>query len=77
MKQVLPAGPLMSLADIAEMHRCTERHARDIIVKLPGFPEVAPSSTPRNRLWLRSEVQEFIYRRPAPAQIPQPARKAA
>ena len=31
------------------------RHARDVIVKLPQFPDEAPTSTPRNRLWLRSD----------------------
>jgi hypothetical protein len=56
---------LMTLADIAEMHHCSARHARDVIVKLPGFPCEAPTSTPRNRLWLRSEVRSFVCRRPA------------
>lgn len=55
----------MTLADIAEMHRCGLRHARDVIVKLPGFPNEAPTSTPRNRLWLRAEVRAFIHRKPA------------
>lgn len=56
---------LMTLADIAEMHRCSMRHARDVIVRLPGFPTEAPTSTPRNRLWLRSEVRAFVHRKPA------------
>lgn len=30
---------LMTLADIAEMHHCSMRHARDVLVKLAGFPE--------------------------------------
>lgn len=55
---------LMTLADIAEMHHCTQRHARDVIVKLPGFPEEAPTSTPRKRLWVRSEIRAFIHRDP-------------
>jgi hypothetical protein len=54
---------LMTLSDIAEMHRCSQRHARDVLVKIPGFPEEAPTSTPRNRLWLRSEILAFIHRR--------------
>lgn len=54
---------LMTLDDIAQMHHCSMRHARDVLVKLPGFPEEAPTSTPRNRLWLRSEIQDFIHRR--------------
>lgn len=59
---------LMTLADIAALHQCSERHARDVLVKLPGFPPAAPSSTPRKRRWLRSEVRAFLRRKPA--QIP-------
>lgn len=53
---------LMTLAEIAEMAHCGHRHARDVLVRLPGFPDEAPLSTPRNRLWLRSEVRTFVYR---------------
>ncbi len=60
---------LLTLTDIAEMHRCSLRHARDVLVKLPGFPPEAPTSTPRNRLWLRAEVRAYIHRKPA--KIPQ------
>jgi len=56
---------LLTLKDIAEMHRCSVRHARDIIVRLPQFPCEAPTSTPRNKLWLRSEVRAYIHRKPA------------
>lgn len=56
---------LMTLDDIAAMNKCSTRHARDVLVKLPGFPSEAPTSTPRNRLWLRSEVRAFIHRKPA------------
>jgi hypothetical protein len=62
---------LMTLEDIAQMHHCSMRHTRDVLVKLPGFPEEAPTSTPRNRLWLRSEVRAFIHRKPGKlARIP-------
>lgn len=68
----------MTLAEIAEMHHCGQRHARDVLVKLPGFPAEAPTSTPRNRLWLRSEVRAFVHRKPArPAQISHIGLKAA
>lgn len=53
---------LMRLEDIAAMHYCSLRHARDVLVKLVGFPTEAPTSTPRNRLWLRSEVLAYIHR---------------
>lgn len=66
---------LLTLQDIAAMHRCSLRHARDVIVRLPQFPEEAPTSTPRNRLWLRSEVRSFIHRKPA--RIPHMASQAA
>jgi hypothetical protein len=56
---------LLTLADIAEMNKCSVRHARDVIVKLPGFPDEAPTSTQRNRLWLRAEVRAFVHRKPA------------
>jgi len=66
---------LMTLEDIAAMNRCSTRHARDVLVKLAGFPAEAPTSTPRNRLWLRTEVRAFIHRKPA--QIPQKRLQAA
>lgn len=56
---------LLTLREIAEMHHCTLRHARDVIVRKPGFPPEAPTSTPRNRLWLRSEVRDFLHRKSA------------
>jgi hypothetical protein len=66
---------LLTLNDSAEMNHCSVRHARDVLVKLPGFPPEAPTSTPRNRLWLRSEVKAFIHRKPA--QIPHMRLRAA
>jgi hypothetical protein len=53
------------LQDISDLFRCSVRHARDVIVKSPNFPAEAPGSTPRNRLWLRSEVKAYIHRKPA------------
>lgn len=53
---------LMTLDDIAEMHKCERRHARDVIVKLPGFPPEAPTSRPKHRLWVRAEVVHFVTR---------------
>ncbi|WP_157900131.1 hypothetical protein [Rhodoferax koreensis] len=69
---------LMTLQEIADFARCSQRHARDVIVKLPGFPAEAPLSTPRNRLWLRNEVRAYVQRKPAKlAQIPQIRLQAA
>jgi hypothetical protein len=66
---------LLTLDDIAKMNKCTVRHARDVLVKLPGFPDEAPTSTPRNRLWLAAEVRAFIHRKPA--RIPHAPLRAA
>jgi hypothetical protein len=66
---------LMTLEDIAQMNHCSLRHARDVLVKIPGFPAEAPTSTPRNRLWLRTEVRAFVHRKPA--RIPHMSLRAA
>ncbi|MGJ7512391.1 hypothetical protein [Variovorax sp. GT1P44] len=69
---------LMTLDEIAQMHHCSMRHARDVLVKLSGFPQEAPTSTPRNRLWLRAEVRAYIHRKPAKlARIPHIGLRAA
>jgi hypothetical protein len=56
---------LLDLDDIAQLYRCTRRHARDVTTKLVGFPEVAPGSTARKPLYLRVEVRAFMHRKPA------------
>ena len=58
---------LLDLGDIATLYRCTRRHARDVLTKLIGFPEVAPGSTTRKPLWLRVEVRAFMHRKLANA----------
>jgi hypothetical protein len=65
---------LLTLDDLAVLYRCSRRHARDVLVKLVGFPELAPGSTPRNPLWVRAEVQAYLRRKKIkPAQIPHSA----
>lgn len=59
------SGELLDLDDIATLYRCSRRHARDVLTKLVGFPQVAPGSTQRNPLWLRTEVRAFMHRKPA------------
>lgn len=63
---------LLTIEDIAAMWRCSVRHARDSLVKQPGFPAPAPGSGPKHRVWLRTEVRAFANRKPTrqPAQIP-------
>jgi hypothetical protein len=70
---------LLTLAAIADMNHCSMRHARDVIVRLVGFPEEAPTSTPRNRLWIRIEVKAYSVHRKLrkPARIPQNRLQAA
>lgn len=55
---------LLTLTDLAELYRCSYRHARDVITKLIGFPSLAPGSTPRNPLWLRDDVRDFLRKKP-------------
>ena len=53
---------LLTLDDISAIHKCSMRHVRDIIVKLPGFPREAPTSTPRKRLWVAREIRAYLHR---------------
>jgi hypothetical protein len=54
---------LIDLSELAEMYKCSRRHARDVIAKLVGFPELAPGSTPRHPRWLRVEIRAFLHRK--------------
>jgi hypothetical protein len=66
---------LLTIEDIAQMWKCSPRHARDVLVKMPSFPPPAPGSTARHRVWLAESVRNFA--RGEPANIPQTGRKAA
>jgi hypothetical protein len=55
-------GDLMTLGDIAEMHKCSVRHARDVIVKTAGFPDPSPTSRIKHKLWVTEEVRAFVTR---------------
>jgi hypothetical protein len=65
---------LLSLDDIAAMYRVSRWHARDVITKMPGFPLPVPGSTPRKQMWLQSDIEAFLRRKPA--NIPQAANKS-
>lgn len=54
---------LMTVEHIAKMWHCSTRHARDVIVKMPGFPAPAPGSGPKHRVWAAYEVRDFAFRR--------------
>jgi hypothetical protein len=66
---------LLTIEDLATMWRCSARHARDVLVKMRGFPDPAPGSTPRNRVWLAEKVRDFA--RGQPANSPHMGREAA
>lgn len=51
---------LMDLEEIAALWRVSRDHARDRIVRLPGFPPPIPGSTQKTRLWMRSKVTAFL-----------------
>ena len=55
---------LLTIQDIADLFRCNYRTARDVKVKLIGFPKPAPGSSLRIPLWLRSEVRAFLHGKP-------------
>ena len=55
--------PLLNIEDIATWHKCSRRHACDVIVKPLGFPAEAPTSTPRCRVWVTKEVLAFATKR--------------
>lgn len=50
---------LIDLDDVAEIWKCSRRHARDVLTKLPDFPPPARGSTMRHPVWLRSRVLAF------------------
>lgn len=56
---------LLTLEDVARMWKCSMRHARDVLVRSAGFPQPAPGSTARHRVWLAEKVREFARGEPA------------
>jgi hypothetical protein len=51
---------MMSLDDIAKMWKCDRTYARNVLVKLEGFPSPAPGSTRKFQRWLRRDVVAFV-----------------
>jgi hypothetical protein len=54
---------LLTISDVADLYKCSTRHARDVITKLVGFPSIAPGSTMRHPRWLRIEVRAYLHRK--------------
>lgn len=50
---------MMSLDDIAAMWQVSRDYARDVLVKLEGFPEPAPGSTRKFQRWRQADVMRF------------------
>lgn len=50
---------MMSIEDIAAMWKVPRDYARDVLVKIDGFPEPAPGSTRKFQRWLRQQVEAF------------------
>ena len=55
---------LLTIDDIAELYKCSRWHARDHIVKLPGFPAAAPGTSWRKPRWLASDVRRWLRNGP-------------
>jgi hypothetical protein len=55
---------VITLEEIAQMHRCSLRHARERLVRIDGFPARIPGRHRQFPLWPRQEVLAFVTRRP-------------
>jgi hypothetical protein len=51
---------LLDLDDIAKLYRVSRRHARDVLVKQPGFPTQAPGTSSKIPLWSAAKIQAYI-----------------
>lgn len=51
---------LLDLDDIAKLYRVTRRHARDVLVKQPGFPKPAPGTSSKIPLWHADKIRAYI-----------------
>lgn len=51
---------LMDLDDIAKLYRVSRRHARDVLVKQPGFPPPAPGTSSKIPLWHADKIRAYV-----------------
>lgn len=51
---------LLDLDDIAKLYRVSRRHARDVLVKQPGFPKQAPGTSSKIPLWHADKIRAYI-----------------
>ncbi len=62
----------MNLDEIAEMYRCSVRHARERIVRTEGFPLRVAGLHRQFPLWPRADVLAFMLRTPASGETVKP-----
>ena len=55
---------LLTLDDIAKLYSYSREHVRDVLVKSPGFPPIAPGTSWKKPRWIASEVRAFTLRKP-------------
>lgn len=51
---------LYTIDDIAKLYRVSRRHARDVLVKQPGFPKPVPGSSSKIPLWLEARLEDYL-----------------
>lgn len=56
---------MMSVDDIAKLWKVPRLYARDVLVKMAGFPAPAPGSTPKFKRWRLEDVLKFRAGDPA------------
>jgi hypothetical protein len=61
---------LLTLDDIAALYKVNRRQARDAIVKAPGFPPIAPGTSPRKPRWPAVAVRRYIRQGPHDSRTP-------
>jgi len=68
---------LLTIEDIAALYKCSKWHARDVVVKTPGFPHRAPGTTWKQPRWLASDVRRWLrsksHKSRTATENPQPA----
>lgn len=50
---------MMSVEDIASFWKVPREYARDVLVKVEGFPSPAPGSTRKFQRWRKADILRF------------------
>ena len=51
---------LLTIDDIAQRWTVSRAYARDVLTKLPDFPDLAPGSTRRQPRWRERDIEAYI-----------------